>query len=113
VANVVGYSVFGDYSTPAPLAGPVRAVDDGSVDVAVVWGPVASYFARRAEHLLTVAALAAGNDAGIAERFAMGVGVRRDDEALRRKLDEVLARRSADVRRVLAEYGLEAGRMPR
>ena len=34
------------------------------------------------------------------------IGVRRDDEALARELDGVLQRRSADVQRLLREFGV-------
>ena len=47
VRNVVGYSVLGDYSRPNPPARIVEAVAAGDVDVALVWGPLAGYFAPR------------------------------------------------------------------
>ncbi|HEX2688983.1 MAG TPA: quinoprotein dehydrogenase-associated putative ABC transporter substrate-binding protein, partial [Kofleriaceae bacterium] len=39
IDNVVGFSVFGDYAKASPPADAVRAVIDGRVDVALVWGP--------------------------------------------------------------------------
>ena len=45
--NVRGYTVYGDYSKPDPQRDVVDAVADGRVDLAVVWGPLAGYFARR------------------------------------------------------------------
>jgi mxaJ protein len=47
VRNVRGYSVIGDYRDASPPSRIVRAVEKGEVDVAVVWGPLAGYFARR------------------------------------------------------------------
>src|SRR5579884_3825551 len=44
VANVRGYTVYGDYSRPDPQRGVVDAVAKGEVDVAVVWGPLAGYY---------------------------------------------------------------------
>src|SRR5919198_383385 len=46
IENVVGYSVYGDYARPNPTARIIEAVATGAVDVAVVWGPIAGYFAR-------------------------------------------------------------------
>ena len=46
VRNVRGYSVLGDYRQPDPTRRIVRAVEQGEIDVAVVWGPQAGYFAR-------------------------------------------------------------------
>ena len=47
VDNVRGYTVYGDYSQPNPPARIVEAVAAATVDVAVVWGPLAGYFAAR------------------------------------------------------------------
>src|SRR6185436_16076187 len=47
VGNVHGYSVYGDYSQESPTAAIVDAVGRGEVDLAVVWGPLAGWFARR------------------------------------------------------------------
>ena len=45
--NIHGYTVYGDYSTPDPPRGIMDAVAAGDVDVAIVWGPLAGYFASR------------------------------------------------------------------
>ena len=45
--NLVGYTVFGDYAQPNPPARIVEAVSRGDVDIAVVWGPLAGFFADK------------------------------------------------------------------
>ena len=47
VQNVRGFTVYGDYSRPDPQREIVDAVADGRVDVAVVWGPLAGYYAKQ------------------------------------------------------------------
>src|SRR5438067_628783 len=49
IDNVTGYTVYGDYRSQAPGRDIVDAVAKGTVDVAVVWGPQAGYFARQEE----------------------------------------------------------------
>ena len=49
VENVRGFMVYGDYRADHPLSEIVHAVATGEVDVAAVWGPVARYFAAKAE----------------------------------------------------------------
>jgi mxaJ protein len=112
VGNVVGFSVFGDYADPAPLATPVRAVESGAVDVALVWAPVASYFARRSARPLVVRELAAPSDAGIPQRFAIALGVRRGDDELRARLNAFLRAHRAELARLLASYGIDGGSAP-
>src|SRR5215217_8214805 len=45
--NLKGYLVYGDYREPNPPARIVDAVVKGEVDVAIVWGPLAGFFAAR------------------------------------------------------------------
>src|SRR4029453_11583897 len=47
VQNVRGFTIYGDYSRADPQRTIIDAVVDGRVDVAVVWGPLAGYYARR------------------------------------------------------------------
>jgi mxaJ protein len=44
--NVRGYMLVGDYGRPSPAAVIVDAVAHGDIDVALVWGPPAGYFAK-------------------------------------------------------------------
>src|SRR5579884_164005 len=46
--NIAGYSLFGPYDEPNPASKLVDAVENGDVDVAIIWGPFAGYFAQNA-----------------------------------------------------------------
>lgn len=105
VANVRGYSVLGDYAQANPPARIVHAVADGDVDVAVVWGPLAGYFAAREDRPLRVTPVAPQVDGPrLAMAFDISMGVGRADDSLRAELDEALARRKGDIDAILAEY---------
>jgi quinoprotein dehydrogenase-associated probable ABC transporter substrate-binding protein len=105
--NVRGYTVYGDYSKPDPQREVVDAVADGRVDVAVVWGPFAGYYGRREPAPMDVVPVGAERDGpGVAFAFDIAMGVRRGDRALRDELDGVIVRRRAEIRRILASYGV-------
>lgn len=107
VANLRGYTLYGDYATPNPPAAIVEAVDRGEVDVAVVWGPLAGYFARRADHPMTLTPVRPWLDGPQWPMvFDVSMGVRREDVELRQELDAILERRQSDVRRLLEAYGV-------
>ena len=113
VGNVVGYSVYGDYARPSPLSAIVDAVDRGEVDAALVWGPAAGYFARSARHPLALTPVRPAGDGSFPFEFDISMGVRRDAAALQAELDGFIARRGADIDRILDEYGVprvEGGR---
>lgn len=107
IDNIVGYSVYGDYSEPNPPAALIDAVARGEVDVGIAWGPLAGYFAKRSDVPLRVEPVRPQIDPPFLPFvFDIAMGVRRDDVALRDQLDEVLVRRQEDIRALLKRYGV-------
>ncbi len=108
VGNVRGYSIYGDYRQESPPARLVDAVARGDVDVAVMWGPLAGYYARKARVPLDVTPAAASPADGPAARmvFAIALGMRRGDDSLRVALEGALTRRAPELRRILRDYGV-------
>ena len=104
IDNVRGYMVYGDYADPNPAAGILRAVADGEVDVAIVWGPLAGYFAGR--EALALAPVRPERDAGLPMAFSMAMGVRKGNDALRDRLDGFIARHASEIERILDAYGV-------
>ena len=102
VRNVRGYSLYGDYSRPNPPADLIAAVAKGEVDVAIAWGPLAGYFVAQRGRVLELAPVAPVPDAPM--RFAIAMGVRRDDRGLRDLLDGVRQRRAAEFEAVLDRF---------
>jgi mxaJ protein len=115
VNNVVGYTVYGDYRQPNPPSRIVEAVAKGDVDVAVVWGPLAGYFAKKpldeargrqavALRVTPVEVKADSSDLPLA--FDISMGVSRKNKPLRDRLDQILVKRSAEIGKILDEYGV-------
>jgi mxaJ protein len=105
VGNVRGYTVYGDYEQPDPQAAIVKAVADGDVDIAFVWGPVAGYYASRQAVKLTMTPVMPHFDgAQLPMIFDVSIGTRREDSALREELEAVLERHQAEIRALLAQY---------
>jgi mxaJ protein len=113
VENVRGYPLYGDYSRPNPPARIVDAVASGEVAVAVVWGPLAGYFAKREGAALRLTPVQPQFDGPrLPMVFDISIGVRKEDEALRQEIDAALQRRRSEIAAILAEYGVpraEAG----
>ncbi len=107
VRNVKGYMVFGDYTTSSPQAPIVRAVAAGEVDIAVVWGPTAGYFARQSSRALRLTPVRPQIEQPFLPFvFDIAIGVRRGDSTLRAELNDALIRRRIDVSKLLDEYGV-------
>ena len=105
VANVRGYPVYGDYRSPAPQAAPVDAVAEGTLDVALVWGPTAGWFAAHEPVPMRLEPVQPWLDGPLAPMvFDISMGVRREDRALRRELEAAIDRSRARVEAILDEY---------
>jgi mxaJ protein len=113
VANVVGYTVYGDYTEPNPPARIVDAVARGDVDVAIVWGPLGGYFASRERVPLVVTPVSPEMEPpGIPLAYSISMGVRKKDDALRRELDRVIETRRTEIGRILDAYGVPRRPLP-
>jgi mxaJ protein len=107
VANIVGYSVLGDYSQPNPPARIVEAVAAREVDTALVWGPLAGFFAARAAEPLDVQPIADSQWApGLPFAFEISMAVRRGDDRLRARLDDVISRRQVEIDGILGRFSV-------
>jgi mxaJ protein len=105
VSNVRGYMLYGDYSTANPPAEVVRAVERGDVDVALVWGPLAGYFAARSEVPLRLEPVTPWMaDMQWPMQFDVSVGVQKNDQKLLKRIDAVMERRHAQIARLLRAY---------
>jgi mxaJ protein len=107
VENVRGYMIYGDYSQPAPQQEIMKAVAAGELDVAFVWGPVAGYFAARQDVPLRIVPVTPAFDGPqLPMIYDVSMGVRKADLPLRREVEDVLSRRSGEVRKLLESYGV-------
>lgn len=107
VAKVRGYDLYGDYGTPHPPSRIVEAVAQGEIDVALVWGPMAGFFAAREDPPLQVHLVRPPFDgARLPLAFDIGFAVRRDGDggAFAQEIGGALRRHRAEIDAILAEY---------
>jgi quinoprotein dehydrogenase-associated probable ABC transporter substrate-binding protein len=111
VRGIIGLVGFGNFLNPDPSADHpqdiINAVARDSIDVAIVWGPLAGYWVKRAPAALTMVALP-DSDAvsGMPFAFDMAMAVRHRDKELKAQLDSVIDRRRADIVAILQQYNV-------
>jgi len=107
VTNVKGFTLYGDYAQPNPPARIMEAVERGDIDVAVVWGPLAGYFAKQAHaHLEIVPVSPQVDKAFLPFVFDIAMGVRRGDNDLRDRVEQVMEKRRGEIDQILSDYGV-------
>ncbi len=106
--TVVGFTMWDVDSVADP---PGRIIDArrarAMIDVAIVWGPLAGYFARRQPVAIDGGSGDARADtpdcpSTTTSRWAC----RRGDSALKERLDDILDRRHDDIEGILTSYGV-------
>jgi ABC-type amino acid transport substrate-binding protein len=107
IRNVVGYSVVGDYRQANPPARIVEAVANGDIDVAIVWGPLAGYFASKQKHALALKPVSPQVDLPFLPFvFDISVAVRRGETKFKEEIESILDRRRNEVQKILDRYGI-------
>jgi mxaJ protein len=95
------------YDTTEDAESIIRAVADKQVGVAVVWGPLAGYFAQKYDGDLVLTPVEPEVDPpGLPFTFAISMGVKKSNAELREELDRFLAHRHDEISKILTQYGV-------
>ncbi|HZY61855.1 MAG TPA: quinoprotein dehydrogenase-associated putative ABC transporter substrate-binding protein [Edaphobacter sp.] len=101
-AQLVGYEPFG-----REAGSIVRAVADKKIGVAVIWGPLAGYYARKQSVPLSLAAVSPSIDrSGIPFVFNITAAVHSKDTDLAEKLNRAIREDAAKIDRILRAYNV-------
>lgn len=106
IRNLTGYSLYGSGAEVNPPAKIIDAVAKGDIDVAMVWGPLGGYFAKRESVPMQVVPVSPARDGVISFTYPISVAVRKGNVQLAREIGGVLAAKHAEVQRILSEYGV-------
>jgi mxaJ protein len=107
VDNVRGYMLYGNYETPNPPVAIIHAVANGDVDVALVWGPLAGYFAARSAVPLRLEHVTPVLDAAIwPMTYGISVGVNRGNPELLAEVEGILDKEQPNIDAILASYAV-------
>jgi mxaJ protein len=94
IENVIGFMIYGDYAEPNPAARIIQAVVRGKIDAALVWGPIAGYFAHLQQTPLAIAFVEPHIDGPtLPMMFDISMGLRREDVNLKREIEAALVSR--------------------
>ncbi|TFE66944.1 ABC transporter substrate-binding protein [Methylacidiphilum sp. Yel] len=107
IENVVGYSPFFD-PVFHPEDSPGKIVEEvlsDKIDIGLVWGPVAGFYIKKKGSALIMVPLTSNNPR-IPMAFDISMGVKKGDQELKNKLDQVIDSKHGEILQVLEEYGV-------
>jgi mxaJ protein len=106
ISGAIPFDIAGrPNQSPAAM---LEAVQSGKVDVVITWEPAIGAFLKKFPKL-EVAAVPNGRTPGGFELYAfpMAMGVRENDDALKNRLDAVIAKDRGKLQSILNEYGVK------
>ncbi len=82
-----------------------RDLAQGKIDAAIVWGPIAGFFAKRVRtpELLVVPMK---SEPGLPFDFAIAMGVRRGEPKWKQQIEDLIARHRGEILAILRDYGV-------
>ena len=111
IDKLTAYSLFfdptGDRDRPAKLLDDLIA---GKVDVAIPWGPLAGYYAKKLSAPIDMTPLP--DETGVPLSFSMSMGVKKGNRDLKNRLEAAIDHREAEIRAVLDEFGVPLAAAP-
>lgn len=90
----------------APARDMTRDLEQGKIDIGVLWGPIAGYFASRSGGKLKLVPLLHESTDAPPMAFSIVMGVRHGEDAWRRTLNAAIAKQQPEITRILESYGV-------
>jgi mxaJ protein len=105
VARGVPYAIL----NPDPNQYPGEIIEkdlaSGKIDAAIVWGPIAGYYAKRIKApALRVVPLK--SEPGVRFDFEMAMGVRYGEREWKQQVESLIVSRQAEIQSILREFGV-------
>ncbi|MGJ0507792.1 MAG: substrate-binding domain-containing protein [Methylocystis sp.] len=104
MGSVKPYALMVDTRVESPTASMIHDLEAGDIDVALLWGPIAGYYAKHSSAKLHVSPLA--ETPGTRMAFRIALGVRHSDQNWKRELNTLLAQSKPEIDAILADYGV-------
>lgn len=90
----------------APARDMTEDLKNDKIDIGVLWGPIAGYYASRSEGKIVIVPLLHESDRQPPMSFSIVMGVRHGDDAWRRELNEAIAKQRPAINQILESYGV-------
>lgn len=105
VGTLVGFGTFYSEGGLRP-EDIIKAVVDSTIDVAIVWGPLAGYFAKQAVVPLVLRSVPDDSVSGIPFAFSLGMATRRRETALRDSLQKFVDAKRPELQSILEQFNV-------
>lgn len=82
-----------------------RELAAGKIDAAIVWGPIAGFYAKRAT-TKPLKVILLKSEPGVKFDYAMAMGVRRGEPQWKQQIESLIERKQPEIEAILRDYGV-------
>src|SRR5712675_1599849 len=105
MANAKPYPLMIDTRFDSSAAAMIKDLTSGEIDAAVLWGPIAGFYARKANPPLHVTPLVK-ETTGPRLVYRIGMGVRPADQNWKRLLNRLIRENQPAINKILLDFGV-------
>jgi quinoprotein dehydrogenase-associated probable ABC transporter substrate-binding protein len=105
MTNAKPYPLMIDTRVDSSAEAMINDLNKGDIDAAILWGPMAGFYAKKASPPLHVTPLVK-EKAGPQLVYRIGMGVRRADQNWKRLLNRLIQENQPEINKILFDYGL-------
>jgi quinoprotein dehydrogenase-associated probable ABC transporter substrate-binding protein len=105
MTNAKPYPLMIDTRVDSSAEAMINDLNKGDIDAAILWGPMAGFYAKKASPPLHVTPLVK-EKAGPQLVYRIGMGVRRADQNWKRLLNRLIQENQPEINKILSDYGL-------
>jgi quinoprotein dehydrogenase-associated probable ABC transporter substrate-binding protein len=105
MANAKPYALMIDTRLDSSAEAMIKDLTSGQIDAAILWGPMAGYFAKTANPPLHVTPLVK-ETSGPRLAYRIGMGVRPADQNWKRLLNRLIQENQPAINRILLDFGV-------
>ncbi len=105
LGHIKSYALVVDTRFDSPAHEMMDDLDRGDIDVALLWGPIAGYYALKAKSPTTVAPLVK-EKGGPRMVYRIVMGVRHSDQNWKRSLNKLISENQSEIDAILRSYGV-------
>ena len=105
LARAKPYPLMVDTRVDSSAEAMIRDLKSGEIDVGILWGPMAGYFARDPAAAIRVVPLVK-DTGGPQLSYRIGMGVRAADQNWKRQLNRLIQENQPEINKILVDFGV-------
>jgi quinoprotein dehydrogenase-associated probable ABC transporter substrate-binding protein len=105
MTNAKPYPLMIDTRVDSSAEAMIKDLNKGEIDAAILWGPMAGFYAKNSSPPLHVTPLV-HEKSGPQLVYRIGMGVRRADQNWKRLLNRLIQENQGEINRILLDYGV-------